>query len=252
MGPVREGALVGLETSGSVASVAISRGGKVVARRFLGEQGRHAAALLPALDEVLAEARLAPADLTGVVVGTGPGSFTGVRVAASAAKGITHALGVPLYPLSSLAAAALAERIPADAFGSGPWPEGARSSREAFGTRDRVVLFDARGERLFCASFRLGDDEVEVLDPPAFRVLGEVMADRSRAKALYCGSGALRHADALRAAGRVVLPAPFGFPTADALLLRMAWAPTPSPVADPFDWEPEYLRETGAVRSRSP
>lgn len=252
MEPVREAVLVGLETSGAVASVAISRGREVLARRFLGEQGRHAAALLPALDEVLAEVRLAPADLTGVVVGTGPGSFTGVRVAASAAKGISHALGVPLHPLSSLVGAALAERVPPDAFRRGPWPEGARSSGEEFGTPDRVVLFDARGDRLFCGSFRLGDEEVEVLDPPAFRVLDEVMADRSRAKALYCGSGALRHADILRGSGRVVLPAPFGVPTADALLLRMAWAPPPPPVADPFDWEPDYLRETGAVRSRSP
>jgi tRNA A37 threonylcarbamoyladenosine modification protein TsaB len=120
------------------------------------------------------------------------------------------------------------------------------------GDRDRVVLFDARGDRLFCASFRLHGEEVEVLEPPAFRVLAELMADRSGAEALHCGSGALRHAEALRGAGRVVLPAPFGFPTADALLLRMSWASPPPPVPEPFDWEPEYLRETGAVRSRSP
>lgn len=244
--------MVALETSGPVASVAVSRGREVLARRFLGEQGRHAAALLPALDEVLSDAGLERADLTGVVVGTGPGSFTGVRVAAAAAKGIAHALDVPLHPVSSLAAAALAERVPAVAFRQGPWPDPAQPPGEVAGIRDRVVLFDARGERLFCASFRLGQEELEVLEPPAFRLLAEVMADRSRAAALHCGSGALRHGDALRSDGRVVLPAPFGFPTADALLLRMAWASPPPAVAAPFDWEPDYLRETGAVRSRSP
>jgi tRNA threonylcarbamoyladenosine biosynthesis protein TsaB len=249
---MREGGVVGLETSGPVASVAVSLGREVLARRFLGEQGRHAATLLPALDEVLAEAGLEPADLRGVVVGTGPGSFTGVRVAAAAAKGIAHALDIPLYPVSSLTAAALAERVPAAAIREGPWPDPASHSGDVARTRDRVVLFDARGERLFSASFRLGDEEVEVLEPPAFRLLSEVMADRSRAHALHCGSGALRHADALRGDGRVVLAAPFGFPTADALLLRMSWDSPPPAVAAPFDWEPDYLRETGAVRSRSP
>lgn len=241
-----------LETSGPVASVAVSRGEGVLARRTLLERGRHAARLLPALDGVLAETGAGPGDLTGVVVGTGPGSFTGVRVAAASAKGIAHALGIPLYPVSSLVAAALAERLPEEVFAD--WPEvgGGSFPADAPSSADRVVLFDARGDRLFCGAFRLRPRGLEVLDPPRFRRLADLLADRSLARAPHCGRGALRHADALRREGRTVLPPPFGLPTADGLLLDMA-GPTPPPaLIDPYDWEPDYLRDTGAVRRRSP
>ncbi|MEJ2540606.1 MAG: tRNA (adenosine(37)-N6)-threonylcarbamoyltransferase complex dimerization subunit type 1 TsaB [Gemmatimonadota bacterium] len=250
---MRARVLVALETSGPVASVGVSRNGRVLGRDFLLERDRHAAGLLPALDGILDRVRVSRSEITGVVVGTGPGSFTGIRVAAAAGKGISHALGLPLVGISSLTAAVLTEQ--ATPGGLPGWPnlpgEGASTvSWTPPPVPERVVLFDARGDRLFMAAFRLGDGAPEVLHPPAFRRLAELLEDRALAGALHCGDGALRHAALLRGQGRTVLPAPLGFPSADGLLYRMTLSPEPTPVPDHLDWEPDYLRATAAERTR--
>lgn len=58
--------------------------------------------LLPACDEMLRREGLAVSDITEVVVGRGPGSFTGVRIGVATAKGLAHGLGVPLYGVGTL------------------------------------------------------------------------------------------------------------------------------------------------------
>ena len=243
--------LLGLETSGPVASVAVSVGARVVARRTLGVRGRHAARLLPAVEEALSDAGLGRRDLAGVVVGTGPGSFTGVRVAAAAGKGIAHALGIPLYAVSSLVAAAWAERVPAEAWEGWP-PETADGSETTPpDPPERVILFDARGDRLFCGTFRLDDAGVEVLDPPSFRHLPELLAEGATRDLPHCGSGALRHRAALLQDRRRVLPPPWGRASADGILLEMSSSRAPGPLDRPWEWEPDYLRDTGAVRGRA-
>jgi tRNA threonylcarbamoyladenosine biosynthesis protein TsaB len=98
--------LLALETATESCSVALLTGGRLFARSELAPR-RHAELLLPMCDEVLAEAGFARRGLDAVAVGCGPGAFTGVRLAISAAQGIAFALGVPALPVSSLAALAL-------------------------------------------------------------------------------------------------------------------------------------------------
>lgn len=243
-----EGILVALETSGAVASVAVSRDGDVVGRRFLTERGGHARELFPALSSLLAAAGISRHSISGVVVGAGPGSFTGVRVGAAAAKGLVHALEVPLFPVSSLAGAAVAEvALPSGI--DGPWGGGGvRAAPEAGSVR--LVAFDARGDRLFAAAYRLGSGSPVPLARPAFRRLPELLGDPALAGMPLCGDGALRHAAVLETAGRTVLPAPAGHPTADGLLHVVLSHPVPEPVPNPGDWAPDYLRATGAERGR--
>ena len=74
---------------------------------------RHGETLLPAIAALLERLDLAPTSMAAIVVGTGPGAFTGLRVGIATAKGLAHALGVPIVGVST--ADALLAGAPPDA-----------------------------------------------------------------------------------------------------------------------------------------
>jgi tRNA threonylcarbamoyl adenosine modification protein YeaZ len=82
--------------------------GAVLAERHWESRHRHGEELLARLDEALAEAGTTRRALTAVVVGTGPGSFTGLRIGLATAKTIAYALSIPICGVSSTRALALA------------------------------------------------------------------------------------------------------------------------------------------------
>lgn len=82
--------------------------GQVLAERTWESKHRHGEELLARLDEAIAEAGAQRRDLTRVVVGTGPGSFTGLRIGLATAKTIAYALSIPIVGVSSTRALALA------------------------------------------------------------------------------------------------------------------------------------------------
>lgn len=216
--------LLALDTSGPIGSVAVGEGASVLAQVTLREHREHASRLIPAVDEALAAAGVSRGEVTGVVVGEGPGSFTGVRVAAATAKGLAHALGVPLVAVSSLTATALA----ADA---GPI---------------RYVLFDARGDRVYGACYGIGTAGVQELVAPHGGVLRDVLADQVPAGAVFLGDAAERHRSAIEGAGFPVCT-DSGDPVAVGLLRYVSRVDV-EPVADPFAWEPAYVRASNAER----
>jgi tRNA threonylcarbamoyl adenosine modification protein YeaZ len=89
------------DTATSVATSALVRDGEV-----LGERTSRALTVLADVQQLLVAGGAEPRELTGVVVGTGPGSFTGVRMGIAAARTLALALGVPLAGVSTLAALA--------------------------------------------------------------------------------------------------------------------------------------------------
>lgn len=97
--------LIAIETSTQACSVALKVDDDVLSDHRLVDR-EHAALLLPMLDELLTEAGLSATDIQGVVYGQGPGSFTGVRIAAAAAQGLAVAAGCGVQGVSSLLGAA--------------------------------------------------------------------------------------------------------------------------------------------------
>ena len=98
--------LLAIETATEACSVALIHGDTVIARSEIAPR-RHTDLVLPMADELLAEAGIGRHALDAIAVGVGPGAFTGVRLAVSAAQGLALALDLPLVPVSSLAALAM-------------------------------------------------------------------------------------------------------------------------------------------------
>lgn len=223
------GPILALESSTSTGSVAVGDASGVFAEVVRDVAGGHSSALLPAADQVLSAAGLRPRDLAAVVVGEGPGSFTGLRIAAATAKGMLRALRVPLYGYSGLlATAAAAWSAPGEV----------------------CALFDARRRDVFAGAYRFRDGVEVVLKPEAV-ALDDLLAHyRGRAESpLFVGEGALLYQQELEAElGARVGPAHLALPRAAALIWLAVVAPELGRVEDAASWEPEYLRASGAER----
>lgn len=97
--------LLAIDTSSLACTVALGIDGEMTARHE--EQEReHTRLLMPMIRDVLDQAGATLADLDAVVLGNGPGSFIGMRIAASVAQGLAHGAGLKIIPVSSLAAVA--------------------------------------------------------------------------------------------------------------------------------------------------
>jgi tRNA threonylcarbamoyladenosine biosynthesis protein TsaB len=103
--------ILALDTATENCSAALLVDGQLTARERLLERG-HAENILGMIDEVLAAAGASLAGVTAIAFGRGPGSFTGVRLAASVTQGLAHGGGVPVVPVSDLAA--VAQRVLGD------------------------------------------------------------------------------------------------------------------------------------------
>ncbi len=99
--------ILALDTSTEYCSVALSLDGKITSRSELAGQ-RHSEVLIQMLDEMLASAGIKLAHLDGIAFGTGPGSFTGVRIACGVAQGLALGAGLPVVGVCTLQALAQA------------------------------------------------------------------------------------------------------------------------------------------------
>ena len=99
--------ILGFDTSAAHCAAALLSGDRVLVTRHE-EMGRgQAERLMPLLEEVLAESGAAWADLARIGVGVGPGNFTGIRIAVSAARGLALSLGIPAVGVNGFEAIAL-------------------------------------------------------------------------------------------------------------------------------------------------
>jgi tRNA threonylcarbamoyladenosine biosynthesis protein TsaB len=128
--------ILALDTATEACSVALELDGREI-HRYL-EPGRgHAEHILPMVHELLAEGGIGLGSLDAIAFGRGPGGFTGVRLAASVAQGLSFGAGVGVVPVSDLAAVAQ------------------QALRLQHGVRRVLVVNDARMREVYWAEFRV-------------------------------------------------------------------------------------------------
>lgn len=147
-----------IESSTSICSVALSRDGRIVALREVDESNRHAELLTVFCDEVVKEAGLTFDALDAIAVSKGPGSYTGLRIGVSAAKGICYALNKPLIAIGTL-----------EAMADGMKPEAQPGDL-------LCPMLDARRMEVYCAIYDHEGNEIEpvaphILDENSFSIL---------------------------------------------------------------------------------
>ena len=98
--------LIGIDSSGLVASVAIIDEDKLVAEYTINNKKTHSQTLLPMLEEIVRNAGLEMETIDAIAIAAGPGSFTGLRIGAATAKGLGLALAKPIVPVSTVDALA--------------------------------------------------------------------------------------------------------------------------------------------------
>ena len=97
------GYILNIETATKNCSVALAKEGKTILCKEIAEEGySHAERLHVFIEEIIKEAGISLNDLSAIAVSQGPGSYTGLRIGVSAAKGLCFALGIPLIAVDTL------------------------------------------------------------------------------------------------------------------------------------------------------
>lgn len=161
--------LLALDTATRWPLVALgaSTGALIAQRQWQSSHG-HAEQLLPKLEELLAENGAVTADLATIVAGTGPGSFTGLRIGLATAKVLAYSLEIPIVGVSTARALALAAA-------------GATASATAGatdGSRDIVVTLPAGAVDRYVIRFRAEGGDAHSTEPPRL-VAGAADFDRA-------------------------------------------------------------------------
>ncbi len=221
-----------VETSTPAGSVAVWRDGFAF-EQTLWIHGTHSERLVPAIEQALAATEIRPEDVTDLVVGSGPGSFTGVRIAASLAKGWAMARQTPLFAYPSLLSVAAGSGL------EGPV----------------CALFDARRGEVYAACYEVSATAVIEWLPPAACRVEDLMAELSTRKLepVFSGEGAAVHREAIQAARAEarILPEHLGVPRAASLLWLRSIAADLGRVNHPGAWQPLYVRDWRVPEQRA-
>ena len=170
--------ILAIDTSGPVASCAVMKNGSIVHLIAMNQGLTHSETIMPAVDAAMSAAGLNCAEIDCFAVVAGPGSFTGVRIGACAAKGLAHAWNKPCARIDALEALAM--------------------NYQGF---DGVAcpILDARRGQVYCAAFDMKNGLPERILPddalPLAEFIEKLPADR---RVVFLGDGLRVHASAIR------------------------------------------------------
>lgn len=211
-----------IETSASTCSVAISDQENCIFHQFDNMGRNHAALLSLFIEDGMNLLRRTHKTLNAVAVSSGPGSYTGLRIGVSTAKGICYALDIPLISVSTLALLAKqnAESAEADSL--------------------LVPMIDARRMEVYTASY---DFSLNELSKPRAEILtaDSFSEELSRQPVYFCGDGSPKFKDSITHPNAHFLSA--GAPDAIHMIPLALQKLNAGQVEDCAYFEPEYVKE---------
>lgn len=169
-----------IETATESCSVALSRGDKILAEKYINQPKAHASLLALYIQEILEENALSIHDCAAVAVSEGPGSYTGLRVGVSCAKGLCYGANKPLIAVGTLNCIA---QLAIDSL---------KETATAQTMPDLIVpMIDARRMEVYTALFTPNGEQITptqalVLDENSFQ------AELQKGKVLFTGNGAAK------------------------------------------------------------
>lgn len=220
-----------IETSTALCSTALAIDGRTVCYKESETPRAQAALTAPFVKEMLDSQGLAVKDCDAVCVSAGPGSFTGLRVGVSTAKGLCFAAGIPLVSVGTL------ETLAFQAIADGLLPDGCKYI---------IPMIDARRMEVYTAVFsasgeRLTEIEPRIIDPESF-------ADElGQGPVLFIGDGAGKCSDVLAHPGASFVQT---CPRADAMLAPATREFEAGHFQDTAYFEPFYLKDFVATVSK--
>ena len=215
--------IIYIETSTALCSTALSVDGRIVSERRDSER-RHASLTAPFVKEMLDEQGLSVKDCDAVCVGMGPGSYTGLRVGVSTAKGLCFGAGIPMIAVGSL------DTLVWQAIGRGLLPDGCRHI---------VPMIDARRMEVYTAVFSVDGSQITETEPKVVDA-GSFSDILSEGPVLFIGDGASKCSPVLTSPNAFFVQA---CPEASSMLVPAEKKLAVSLFEDTAYFEPFYLKE---------
>jgi tRNA threonylcarbamoyladenosine biosynthesis protein TsaB len=168
-----KGPWLAIDTATDIASVAVGSVERALAARSIRGARQHAAQIILLVREVLAQAAVELKNVAGIVIGDGPGSFTGLRIGWAAAKGLAHDRDLPLVAVPSLL--------------------GAAHAATAGQVATIAACYDALRGQVFGAVYAFPQGRVETLLAPGLFTVQEITAATPVRPLRAVGDGAERY-----------------------------------------------------------
>ena len=220
-----------IETSTALCSTALAENGTIISYRENSAPKAHASLTAVFIDDMLKENGISIADCDAVCVSMGPGSYTGLRVGVSTAKGLCFGSGKPLMAVGTL------NTLVAQAIAEGLVPEGCRYI---------IPMIDARRMEVYTAVFtpdcqQITETEPVIVDENSFA------SQLEEGKVLFIGDGAGKCADVIKHPNASFVQR---WPKADAMLMPALEEYKEKRFKDVAYFEPFYLKEFVATVSK--
>ncbi len=222
---------LGIETATPVCSVGLADGATILSVETAPPGRQHAERLLPMVEVALKSAGLVHQDVGGLAVSAGPGSFTGLRIGLSTAKGIALAADLPLALVSTLEGLA---------------------SRLIGGERQRVCpMLDARRGLVYAGIYEVSRDGVAVIVADRAMAFDRVIEEMIEPM-VFLGEGATKFEEELTAVeGATVAPRELCDPDGGTIARLGALQIEAGQIVDVDQAEPNYCRASQAERERA-